>query len=103
MLTVPPSFALTVMPGYVPGMVAGVSVSVAVPVFVVSATEVAMMLTLAGRLADTVGAVYVVGLLVAELSEPQGFGLPLLSVVLLKAQFTPPLLALVTVAISCAV
>lgn len=92
------------MPEYVPGMVAGVIVSVAVPVFVGSATGTAVIVTLAGRLAATVGAVYVVGLLVVELSEPQGFGLPAQSVVLLKAQVTPVLLlALVTVAVSCAV
>jgi hypothetical protein len=81
-------------------MVAGVSVSVAVPVFVGSATGTAVIITLAGRLAATVGAVYRP---VLALIPPQGPGLLVHTLVLPKAQVTPVLLlALVTVAMNCA-
>lgn len=92
-----PSVAVTVML-YVPGMVAGVIVSVAEPDLVVSATEVAVTVTLAGRPAATVGAIY----RPVALIDPQGLGVAVHDVELLKLQVTAVLLVFVTVAVNCA-
>ena len=74
-------------------------VSVAEPDLVVSATEVAVTVTLVGRPAATVGAVYrPVALIV-----PQGLGVTVHDVELVKLQVTAVLLVFVTVAVNCAV
>jgi hypothetical protein len=80
-------------------MVAGVIVSWTDPDFVESAVEVAVRVTFAGRPGATVGAVYVVGLLVVELNEPQGLGVVVHDAELVKLQVTPVLVVLVTVAV----
>jgi hypothetical protein len=54
----PPSFAISMMLGYVPGMVAALSASWADPDWFGFDWEVAVMVTLIGRPAATVGAVY---------------------------------------------
>ena len=86
-------------------MVAGLIVSCVDPTLVGSATEVAMMVTLVGRPAATVGEVYVVGLVVVELNEPQGFECAYgvehaAGVELLKPQFTVVLVVLLSVALT---
>jgi hypothetical protein len=68
-----PSVAVTVR-GYDPGTVGGLIVTVAIAVLVGSSWEVAVTVTLPGRPATSVGAVYVAGLLVLELSDPQMLG-----------------------------
>jgi len=55
------------------GTVAGLRVKVVCPFLVASAWEVAVTVMLVGSPGAIVGAVYVVGLAVVELSEPQGF------------------------------
>jgi hypothetical protein len=55
---------------YVPGTVAGVRLNAVCPLLVVSAAEVAVMTMPEGRPGAMVGAVYVTGLVVVELSWP---------------------------------
>jgi hypothetical protein len=86
-----PSVAVTVR-GYDPGTVVGLIVTVAVAVLVESAWEVAVTVTLAGRPAAAVGAVYTP----PELIDP-----PLLAGV--TVQFTAVLLVLSTVGVNVAV
>jgi hypothetical protein len=77
--------------GYEPGIVAALSVSWAVPDLVVSAADVAVIVTLAGKPLAMVGAVY----------KPLALMVPPLEGV--TAQVTAVLVAFVTVAVNCAV
>jgi len=82
---------------YVPGTVAGVIVCGVDPVLVVSAAEVAVMVTVVGRPAAMVGAVYTP---VVEPMEPQGLGVPAHDCELLKVQVTAVLVVFVTFAVN---
>jgi len=68
-----------------------------------SAWDVAVTVTLAGRPAAIVGAVYVVGLLVVELNVPHGFEAVVHNTELVKVQLTAVLVPFVTVAVKVVV